>query len=101
MIPHKIRLTLVTFLVLALIPPYTAFASKGKYGVTCKSVIFSNSTKVKRLYGKNVHARVLPASTAKVMTALIVMERLKMDQYVTVSSRATLASPTKLNLQPG
>lgn len=98
---NKLRLILSIFLALTLIPPHIAFAKKGKYSVTCKSVIFSDSTKVKRLYGKNVHGRVLPASTTKVMTALLVMEQLKLNQYVTVSHKATLASPTKLYLKPG
>lgn len=35
------------------------------------------------------------------MTALIVLERLKLNQYVTVSSRAAQASPTKLYFKPG
>jgi D-alanyl-D-alanine carboxypeptidase len=35
------------------------------------------------------------------MTALIVLERLKLDQYVTVSGRATHADPTKLYFKPG
>jgi len=69
--------------------------------VSCRSVIFSDSTKVKRLYGKSVHDRVLPASTTKVMTALVVFDRLKLDDYVTVSSRASKAQPTKLYLKPG
>lgn len=91
----------IVCVVLLLISSVSPAAAKGKYRVTCKSVIFSDSTKVKRLYGKRVHDRVLPASTTKVMTALIVLERLNLDQYVTVSSRAARAQPTKLHLRPG
>ncbi len=90
---------IVCFLLVIFFLP-SVFAAK-KHNVSCKSVIFSNSTKVKRLYGKGVHNRVLPASTTKVMTALLVLERLGMDQYVTVSKRATQAVPTKLYLKPG
>lgn len=95
------HLTLAAVLLIAFIFPSAAFAKGGKYHVTCKSVIFSDSTKVKRLYGKNVHGRVLPASTTKVMTALLVMEKLPLGEYLTVSSRATLAAPSKINLKPG
>jgi len=100
---NKIVRICVLCLTLTLIPPFPfpSYAAKSKYHVTCKSVIFSDSTKVKRLYGKGVHNRVLPASTTKVMTALVVLERLRLDQYVTVSSRATQASPTKLYFKPG
>lgn len=96
----KIYLTLIAGLILVVVPSFSAFAAK-KHKVTCKSVIFSDSTKVKRLYGKGVHDRVLPASTAKVMTALVVLERLNLDDYVTVSSTATKVQPTKLNLHAG
>ena len=97
----KIYFSVAVCLTLTLSFPFSALAAKKKYHVTCQSVIFSDSTKVKRLYGKRVHDRVLPASTTKVMTALLVLERLKLDQYVTVSQRAVQAAPTKLNLKPG
>lgn len=87
--------------ILTFVSPLSFLEAKKNYNVTCRSVIFSDSTKVKRLYGKRVHDRVLPASTTKVMTALLVLERLKLDQYVTVNSRATQATPTKLYLKPG
>ena len=69
--------------------------------VTAKAAIFSDSDRVIRLYGKNVHTRVLPASTTKVMTALLVLEKLSLNSYVTVSQRATVVQPTKLSLKPG
>ncbi|MBN1870110.1 MAG: D-alanyl-D-alanine carboxypeptidase [Candidatus Omnitrophica bacterium] len=97
---NKNTLTVAACLFFIVVPSLSAVAAK-KHEVTCKSVIFSDSTKVKRLYGKGVHDRVLPASTAKVMTALIVLERLELDSYVTVSHNATLTQPTKLNLKSG
>lgn len=71
------------------------------YTVSARSAIFSDSTRVIRFYGKNVHTRVLPASTTKVMTALVVLEQLPLSRYVTVSERATQVQPTKLNLRAG
>lgn len=55
----------------------------------------------KVLYSKNANKRVLPASTTKVMTALLVLEKLPLDSYVTVSSRATGMQPSKLHLRAG
>jgi D-alanyl-D-alanine carboxypeptidase (penicillin-binding protein 5/6) len=74
---------------------------EARYTVSCRSVIFSDSTRVKRLYGKRVHERVLPASTTKVMTALMVLEKLSLDDWVTVSHPATLPQPTKLHMKAG
>ena len=85
-------------LFLTLIFPIDATA---KYRISCKSAIFSDRTKVVRLYGKEVHKRVIPASTTKVMTALLVMEHLPLDKYITVSKRATYPEPTKLYLKAG
>ncbi|MFA5059414.1 MAG: serine hydrolase [Candidatus Omnitrophota bacterium] len=80
------------------------FAAKKKskaHRVTARSAIFSNSTKGVRLYGKNVETTVVPASTTKVMTALLVLENLSLDSVVTVSSRATYVQPSKIYLKPG
>ena len=83
---QRYRLLTIFLIGALLFQPAEVFA---KYQVSCRSMIFSDRTKVVRLYGKNVHDRVLPASTTKVMTALLVMEKLPLDKYVTVSKRAT------------
>ena len=95
---QRYRLLTIFLIGALLFQPAEVFA---KYQVSCRSMIFSDRTKVVRLYGKNVHDRVLPASTTKVMTALLVMERLPLDKYVTVSRRATSPQPTKLYLKEG
>lgn len=74
--------------------------AKSKYKISCRTVIFSDSTKVKRLYGKNVHTKVLPASTTKIMTALLVLEKLSLDQYVTVGVNAVDVQPSKIYVKP-
>jgi len=85
------------------IAPEVALAKKRKSGgwVSARAAIFSNSTAAKRYYGKNVNMRVPPASTTKVMTALLVLERLPLDQVVTVSPRVVGIQPTIINLRPG
>ncbi|MBF0478293.1 MAG: D-alanyl-D-alanine carboxypeptidase [Candidatus Omnitrophica bacterium] len=75
--------------------------TKIKNGVTCKAALFSDSTESLRLYGKNVETPILPASTTKLMTALLVLEKLPMDSYVTVSSYATTPQPSKINVKAG
>jgi len=77
------------------------WAQSDGYTVSANSVIFSNSTKVVRYYGKDVHKRVIPASTTKVMTALLVLEKLSLNDTVTASSRAASAQPTKIDVRPG
>ncbi len=101
---RSVQRFLIPFLIFTFLFPLSSPEAKKKkrrYRVGCKSVIFSNSTKVKRLYGKGVHNRVLPASTTKVMTALLVLEYLPLDKYIKVSKRATYAQPTKIYVKQG
>lgn len=97
------KTALVLFFVFAVsaFRPYPVDAKKATPPMTCKGVILSNSTKGKRLFGKDVERKVLPASTVKIMTALLVLERLPLDRYVTVGAAATNVQPTKLDLVPG
>ncbi|MBI5149720.1 MAG: D-alanyl-D-alanine carboxypeptidase [Candidatus Omnitrophica bacterium] len=83
--------------------PYAADARKksARPAPNCKSVILVNSTKGVRLYEKDAGVKVMPASTVKVMTALLVMERIPLERYVTVGARATGVQPSKLDLKPG
>ncbi len=97
-------LFLVIILAAGLVFPDAALAKRSRYRsgrVTARSAIFSNATAVKRYYGKNVNMRVPPASTTKVMTALLVLERLPLDKVLTVSPRAVMVQPTTINLRVG
>ena len=53
------------------------------------------------LYEKNADAVRPPASTQKLLTALIVAERGYLDRPVTVERSDTLAEPSKLNIKAG
>ncbi len=97
--PAKLKIVCI-LLLLGSIVPTVALAAKSQ-SISAKAAIFSDSTKVKRLYGKNVHTKVLPASTVKVMTALLVLEHLSLDAVVTASHRSTLPQPSKIYLKTG
>lgn len=53
------------------------------------------------LFAKNPELRLFPASTTKLMTALVVLEHMHPDAVVTVSERAAAASATKIGLRQG
>ena len=53
------------------------------------------------LYAKNPDLRVMPASTTKLMTALVVIERANLSDVVTVSRKAEYSSATKIGLKKG
>ncbi|MEW6108676.1 MAG: D-alanyl-D-alanine carboxypeptidase family protein [Nitrospirota bacterium] len=53
------------------------------------------------LYAKNPGLRLMPASTTKLMTALVVIEKANLSDIVTVSRRAANSPPTKIGLKAG
>ena len=98
---NRVAAVVLAVVILAVDPSGLACREAFGYEVSAQAAIFSNSTKVVRYYGKNVHSRVLPASTTKVMTALLVLERLSMEQVVTTSEAATRPQPSKIYARNG
>ncbi|MBI3252851.1 MAG: D-alanyl-D-alanine carboxypeptidase [Candidatus Omnitrophica bacterium] len=75
-----------------------AFAAPG---LTAKSAVILDARTGRILYGKNPHLKLPPASTTKLMTVLVVLERLPLDKPVTVSASAANTSPSKAGLARG
>ncbi|MCL6620559.1 MAG: serine hydrolase [Syntrophobacterales bacterium] len=69
--------------------------------VTAKAFVILDAKTGRTLLALNPHLMLPPASTLKVMTALMVMERLNLEDKVTVSPYAAAAPASKINLQPG
>ena len=66
-----------------------------------QAVIVIDARSGEVLYEKNADQQRAPASTQKLLTALIVAERGYLDQPITIMPSDTLAAPTKLYLKPG
>lgn len=105
-----IKILLVMMLVCSLAAPADAAkkvrkkkvrAAKVTQGVSAKSAILWNITEDKVYYAKNEDQRVFPASTTKMMMLMVALDKLSLDDYVTVSARATQEPPTRLDLRPG
>ena len=75
--------------------------AKGWRGVTAASAMVWDVTNNQYRYARNIDRQIFPASTTKVMTVLLALERLSLDQYVTVNENATKVQPTKLDARPG
>ncbi len=66
----------------------------------CLILIEANTGDI--IYEKNAYQKMYPASTTKVLTAIIVLEKCNLDDLVTVSASAVNAVPpdyTKAHLQ--
>lgn len=62
--------------------------------VYSKAAILMDSSTGKIMYSKNALDKMYPASTTKIMTAILTLENCNLDEIVTVSKNATLIPPT-------
>lgn len=62
--------------------------------IAAGSAILMDGTTGNILYAKNIHDRMYPASTTKLLTALIAVENLDLDDTVTFSERAVDSVPS-------
>jgi len=85
---------------LCLIPPVFARSRSGP-AVSAKSAVIMDPSNGGVLYSKNPHLKLPPASTTKVMTVLIALEKLPLNKPVYVSSRAWGVAPSKAGLTRG
>ena len=69
--------------------------------ITAYSAILMNSRNKKVVYSRNPHIKLAPASTTKVMTALVVLKKSGLDKKVTVSKRATWMPPSRVDIKKG
>jgi serine-type D-Ala-D-Ala carboxypeptidase (penicillin-binding protein 5/6) len=82
-------------------PGPTEYTPDGIPKTSASSVIVVDANTGKTLYEKNPDQIRAPASTQKLLTALIVAEHGFLDQPVTVQPTDTMADPVKLNIKAG
>jgi serine-type D-Ala-D-Ala carboxypeptidase (penicillin-binding protein 5/6) len=77
-----------------------ALATHG-LAVTAKGAILIDANDGSVVWGKNERRRLPIASTTKIMTAIVAMERLRPHDVVTVDKSVTRVQPFKEGLRPG
>ncbi len=101
------RVPLIAVLIAILISPdggmayRPIFSHKGPYHLTAHTALLWDPTSNQRYFDLGADREVFPASTTKILTALLVLENLSLDKYVTVSQHATQVPQTKLGLRAG
>jgi D-alanyl-D-alanine carboxypeptidase (penicillin-binding protein 5/6) len=103
-----LKVTLVAVLMVVLISPEQGFAyrrimfrHKAPYHLTANTALLWDPITHQRYFDLGADREVFPASTTKVLTAVLVLENLPLDKYVTVSAYATQVPQSKLGLRPG
>jgi len=66
-----------------------------------KAAVVVDTSTGKILYAKNPSLRLLPASTTKLMTAIVVIENADLSDVVAISRKASLVAPHKAGFRKG
>lgn len=83
------------------VPLYGAAGESAPPTVSAKCAALLNADTGELLYGKNEHERASMASTTKIMTSLLALERGRPDEVVTASEQAVRVEGTSIGLRAG
>jgi len=78
-----------------------AYARPASIALTASSAYMLDAGRKQVLYSKRATVKRAPASTIKVMTALLVAERMKLDSVIKVPRAAESIEPSKIYLRQG
>ncbi|MGE5576744.1 MAG: D-alanyl-D-alanine carboxypeptidase family protein, partial [Syntrophothermus sp.] len=70
-------------------------------GLSAEAAVLIDAASATVLYGKNEHQQRPPASTTKIMTAILALERGNLDDLVTVGRSAIEVDGSSLEIEPG
>lgn len=88
----------IVFLLLFLLPQFLNAYSDF---VTAQSYLLVEKDSLEIIEGKDFERRLSPASTTKVVTALIALERLSGEEFITPGRKVLSIPPSKMGLKPG
>jgi D-alanyl-D-alanine carboxypeptidase (penicillin-binding protein 5/6) len=98
---RKIRISFLTCLVFSLFLSVLPHSNPIAGGITSEAAAIMDASTGQILYGKNSDDLLLPASTAKLMTAIIVMEKADLTDIVTISPKASRTPSLKSGFKKG
>lgn len=78
-----------------------AFALTPQYGIKAEAGLLMDITTGEVLYSKNPDKAMYPASLTKVMTAILVIEDLNLEDVVTIDNKSPFVDGSKMYLTPG
>jgi len=85
------------------LPPEPVWAFSGRAGlpISAGSALLFDLGTQKVIYAKAPHSRRPPASTTKLMTALVILERVPLERVVRIPGWVKSVEPSKVYLKPG
>ncbi len=100
----KIRLSLIALMTALSLVLAASYLSPGQVyadDVNARAAVVIDGKNGNILYAKNPNVKLLPASTTKLVTAMVVLDRLNPDTVVTVSANAANTPSVSPRLRPG
>lgn len=95
-----IQLTIVVYLIILIFPQ--ALASPiNPHSIEGETCVLMDVKTGKVLYEKDAHKQMEPASTTKIMTAIVALENGDLNDTVTIGSSPPLLEGSKINLKKG
>src|SRR5262245_15351546 len=95
-----VALACVGVLIGALGQPETAHAA-ARPGLTARAAVIMDASTGEIVWERNSSEPLPPASTTKVLTAILALESGRLDESMRVSVNAAETAPSKINLHPG
>ena len=92
---------LMTGVALLLITLHSSLITASGEEIQARAAVVMEASTGRVLYAKNPELRLMPASTTKLMTALIVVEKVNLKDVVTISRNAVNVAPTKSGFKEG
>lgn len=93
------RRILTTGIIVVLMVSMLAFAAPPS--LTSKGAILIEANSKTVLVDHNMHTKLYPASTTKVLTALIILENHALDEVVTIDSESPFTPGSRIYIEPG
>ncbi|MDP4086721.1 MAG: D-alanyl-D-alanine carboxypeptidase family protein [Bacillota bacterium] len=98
---RRIQKPLIFFLMVLSLISYIPQKAEASFSVNAKSAILMEQSSGRILFEKDAYTKRRIASITKIMTAILAIESGKMNQYVTVSEKATYTEGSSVYLKPG
>ncbi|MGD1076096.1 MAG: D-alanyl-D-alanine carboxypeptidase family protein [Thermodesulfovibrionales bacterium] len=89
------------FLVVSFLMFHYPLSASSAEEIRARAALVMEESTGRVLYGKNPNLRQPPASTTKLMTAMVILDRLDVQDVVTISERAANISPIKAHFRAG
>lgn len=100
LIPKGVCGLLVGLLAFFLLVPHASPINASTSEISAKAAVVIDGTTERMLYAKNPHLRLAPASTTKLVTAMVVLDRVSPEAIFTVSEEAAATPSVSPRLRP-